>query len=130
MDDPGSDSIPTQNGAVTDSTTESTGAEQTASPQSPEPAESGPGLIVGVGASAGGLEAFSELLRNLPADTGMAFVLVQHLDPNHASILADLLGNYTHMPVMQVHDDVPVKPNHVYVIPPNATWSSWMAFCA
>jgi two-component system CheB/CheR fusion protein len=79
------------------------------------------GLIVGVGASAGGLEAFSELLRNLPATTGMAFVLVQHLDPHHESILADLLGNYTRMPVVQVHADVHVKPDCVYVIPPNAT---------
>jgi len=79
------------------------------------------GLVVGVGASAGGLEAFSELLRHLPVNTGMAFVLVQHLDPHHESILADLLGNYTRMPVMQVHADVVVKPDHVYVIPPNAT---------
>jgi two-component system, chemotaxis family, CheB/CheR fusion protein len=46
---------------------------------------------------------------------------VQHLDPHHESILADLLGNYTRMPVMQVDGDVPVKPDHVYVIPPNAT---------
>ena len=122
MHDPGSDSIPTQDEAVTDRTAESTGTEQAASPQSLEPAgESAPGLIVGVGASAGGLEAFSELLRNLPADSGMAFVLVQHLDPYHQSILADLLGNYTHMSVMQVKDEVPVKPDHVYVIPPNAT---------
>jgi two-component system, chemotaxis family, CheB/CheR fusion protein len=61
------------------------------------------------------------LLRNLPSDTGMAFVLVQHLDPHHASILAELLANYTRMPVLQVHGDVPVKPDNVYVIPPNAT---------
>lgn len=80
-----------------------------------------PGLIVGVGASAGGLEAFSELLRNLPATTGMAFVLVQHLDPRHESILAELLGNWTAMPVIQVQHDVQVQPDHVYVIPPNAT---------
>jgi two-component system CheB/CheR fusion protein len=79
------------------------------------------GPIVGVGASAGGLEALSELLRNLPPQTGMAFVLVQHLDPHHESILADLLGNYTHMPVIQVRDDVRVEPDHVYVMPPNAT---------
>ena len=122
MDDPGSDSIPTQDEAVTDRTAESTGTEPTASPQGLKPAgESAPGLIVGVGASAGGLEAFSELLRNLPADTGMAFVLVQHLDPYHPSILADLLGNYTPMPVMQVQDEMAIKPDHVYVIPPNAT---------
>ena len=63
----------------------------------------------------------SELLRNLPASTGIAFVLVQHLDPHHESILADLLGNYTRMPVNQVLGDVPVRPDHVYVIPPNAT---------
>jgi two-component system CheB/CheR fusion protein len=84
-------------------------------------AKSESGLIVGVGASAGGLEAFSELLRNLPATTGMTFVLVQHLDPHHESILADLLGNYTCMPVIQVHADVPVEPDRVYVIPPNST---------
>jgi hypothetical protein len=72
--------------------------------------ESSPaGLVVGIGASAGGLEAVSELLRNLPASTGIAFVLVQHLDPHHESILADLLGNCTPMPVTQVQGDVPVK---------------------
>jgi two-component system CheB/CheR fusion protein len=67
------------------------------------------------------LEAFSELLRNLPATTGMAFVLVQHLDPTHPSILADLLGNCTEMPVIQAHGDVPIQADHVYVSPPNAT---------
>ncbi len=93
----------------------------------PEPARDEPvakpesGLIVGIGASAGGLEAFTELLRNLPATTGMTFVLVQHLDPHHESILAELLGNYTSMPVIQVQDGVPVEPDRVYVIPPNAT---------
>ena len=87
----------------------------------PGPAADPSGLIVGIGASAGGLEAFSELLRNLPPQTGMAFVLVQHLDPHHESILADLLANYTRMPVIQVQDDVRVEPDRVYVIPPNAT---------
>src|SRR5579872_3473606 len=77
--------------------------------------------IVGVGASAGGVEAFSELLRSLPADTGMAFVLVQHLDPRHESILAELLAARTSMPVTQIHDSTEVEPNHVYVIPPNTT---------
>jgi two-component system CheB/CheR fusion protein len=92
------------------------------------PPEAGPGpeaepsgLIVGIGASAGGLEAFSELLRHLPPQTGMAFVLVQHLDPHHESILAELLANYTRMPVIQVLDDVRVEPDRVYVMPPNAT---------
>ena len=75
--------------------------------------------IVGIAASAGGLEAFSELLGHLPADTGMAFVLIQHLDPNHKSFLAEILSRSTQMPVNQVLDGVAVEPNQVYVIPPN-----------
>jgi two-component system, chemotaxis family, CheB/CheR fusion protein len=74
--------------------------------------------IVGVGASAGGLEAFTQLLKALPADTGMAFVLVQHLAPMHASALAEILSRSTKMPVLEVHDEPTVEPNHVYVIPP------------
>lgn len=74
--------------------------------------------IVGVGASAGGLEAFTQLLKALPADTGMAFVLVQHLAPTHPSALAEILSRATTMSVMEVEDESPVKPNHVYVIPP------------
>src|SRR5687767_912455 len=76
--------------------------------------------IVGVGASAGGLEAFTQLLEELPADTGMAFVLIQHLDPTHTSFLADALNKATAMTVTQAKDGEPVKPNHVYVIPPDA----------
>jgi two-component system CheB/CheR fusion protein len=76
--------------------------------------------IVGVGASAGGLEALSELLAHLPAKTGMAFVLVQHLDPTHPSQLTDLLSRVTKMPVSEAGDGMPVEPDHVYVIPPNA----------
>jgi len=75
--------------------------------------------IVGIAASAGGLEAFTELLGHLPADTGMAFVLIQHLDPNHESCLAEILSRSTQMPVSQVRDGVAVEPNQVYVIPPN-----------
>ena len=75
--------------------------------------------IVGVGASAGGLEAFLELLRHLPADTGMGFVLVQHLDPQHESALPSLLARATAMPVREVTQDLRVGPNCVYVIPPN-----------
>ncbi len=74
--------------------------------------------IVGVGASAGGLEAFTQLLHALPADTGMGFVLVQHLAPSHPSALAEILSRATQMPVMEVHDEPTVKPNHIYVIPP------------
>ena len=87
----------------------------------PGPEAEPSGLVVGIGASAGGLEAFAELLRNLPPQTGMAFVLVQHLDPHHESILAELLANYTSMPVIQVLDDARVEPDRVYVMPPNAT---------
>lgn len=75
--------------------------------------------IVGVGASAGGLEAFTQLLRALPADTGMAFVLIQHLDPKHESILTDILSRSTKMPVTEVKDGIRVEPNHIYVLPPN-----------
>jgi len=94
------------------------------SPSAPEPAPSAaqksPSFpIVGIGASAGGLEAFSELLRALPTDTGMAFVLVQHLSPSHPSQLADILSRITAMPVMEVQDEPQVQPNQVYVIPPN-----------
>src|SRR5512141_1396716 len=75
--------------------------------------------IVGIGASAGGLEAFTQLLRHLPVDTGMAFVLVQHLDPDHESALTEILTRATTMPVREASDKVVVRPNHVYVIPPD-----------
>ena len=73
--------------------------------------------IVGVGASAGGLDAFRQLLGALPTDTGMAFVLVQHLDPSHESILAELLAKGSRMPVSEVRGDTLVEPDHVYVTP-------------
>src|SRR5258706_2580734 len=75
--------------------------------------------IVGIGASAGGLEAFTELLKHLPLDTGMGFVLVQHLDPQHESALTQLLARATALPVREVSNNLRVKPNCVYVIPPN-----------
>ncbi|PYT32737.1 MAG: hypothetical protein DMG58_09575, partial [Acidobacteria bacterium] len=71
--------------------------------------------IVGVGASAGGLEAFTELLEALPSDTGMAFVLIQHLDPKHESMLSEILSRSTAMPVREVNHATPVEPNQVYV---------------
>ncbi len=77
--------------------------------------------VVGIGASAGGLEAFAQLLGQLPNDTGMGFVLVQHLDPQHDSKLSDLLAKSTEMPVVEAVQNQPVQPNHVYVIPPNKT---------
>jgi two-component system CheB/CheR fusion protein len=76
--------------------------------------------IVGIGASAGGLEAFSELLKHLPIDTGMGFVLIQHLSPDHKSLLSEILARTTQMPVMEVQDCMMVEPNHVYIIPPNS----------
>lgn len=73
--------------------------------------------IVGIGASAGGLEAFRQLLQQLPVDTGAAFVCVQHLAPTHESILAALLARSTAMPVAEARDGVRIEPDHVYVIP-------------
>jgi len=77
--------------------------------------------IVAIGASAGGLEAFSQLLGALPADTGMAFVLVQHLDPKHESALPELLARRTTMPVEEAQQGLKLEPNHVYVNPPNVS---------
>jgi len=79
--------------------------------------------VVGVGASAGGFEAFRQLLKHLPVSTGMAFVLVMHLDPRHESILPDLLAKATQLPVSEVKDGMPVAPNHVYVMPRNTSMS-------
>jgi two-component system CheB/CheR fusion protein len=95
------------------------------SPQQPlsaligEPVDA-PFPIVGVAASAGGLEAFIELLSHLPTDTGMAFVLIQHLAPDHESLLSQILARVTQLPVCEVQNNTTVEPNHVYVIPPNA----------
>ena len=77
--------------------------------------------IVGVGASAGRLEAVEKLLKHLPANTGMAFLVVQHLDPKHESRLTEILSHATSMPVTEVTDRTVVTPNHVYIIPPNST---------
>jgi two-component system CheB/CheR fusion protein len=88
----------------------------------PSPPEAvAPVPVVGIGASAGGLEAFRELLKALPDDTGMAFVLVSHLSRTHESILSELLAKVTRMPVQEVHGEATILPNHVYVIPPGAT---------
>ncbi len=77
--------------------------------------------VVGIGASAGGLEAVRELLAHLPADTGMAFVLVQHLDPNYESKLVELLAQIASVRVVDASDGLKVEPNHFYIIPPNKT---------
>ena len=75
--------------------------------------------IVGIGASAGGLEAFEQFFRHLAPDSGIGFVLVPHLDPEHASLLSEILQRSTTMPVVEVEDQMAVAPNRVHVVPPN-----------
>jgi two-component system CheB/CheR fusion protein len=79
--------------------------------------------IVGIGASAGGLEAIEQFLRNVPANSGMAFVIIQHMDPTHKGIMHELLGRVTSTEVLEVRDRMRIKPNCVYVIPPNKDMS-------
>ncbi|MCY7399082.1 MAG: PAS domain-containing protein [Sphingomonas bacterium] len=85
------------------------------------PAAARQALVVGIGASAGGLDAFRSFFTAMQADSGMAFVLIQHLSPDHKSMLAELLGRNTAMDVIEATDGTEVKPNCVFVIPPNAT---------
>ena len=75
-------------------------------------------LVVGVGASAGGLEAFRKLMGTVPRNTGIAFILVQHLDPSHESMMVDLLSTHTALTVCQAKDELPIEGDHLYVIPP------------
>jgi two-component system CheB/CheR fusion protein len=94
------------------------------SPPAPEPSAKTPTArvdafcIVGIGASAGGLDACRKLVAALPMDGGMAFILVQHLDPTHESLLVDLLADHSAVPVEQAADGMPIEPDHLYVIPP------------
>src|SRR6056297_2278547 len=76
-------------------------------------------VVVGIGASAGGLEALRKLLSAVPKNSGVSFVVIQHLDPTHESALTELLRRETAMQVDEVDGNVRVEPNHVYVIPPN-----------
>ena len=96
-------------------------AEAPAPPAKAEAQKAGPAgfPIVGLGASAGGLEAFEQFFHKVPGDSGMAFVLVPHLDPGHVSILTEILQRSTAMPVLEAQDQMAVAPDHVYVIPPN-----------
>jgi two-component system CheB/CheR fusion protein len=82
-------------------------------PQSPGPP------VVGIGASAGGLDAFKKFFAAMPPDSGIAFVLVPHLDPAHESLMVELLARHTTMPVVEAENGMPVEANHVYIIPPN-----------
>ncbi len=75
--------------------------------------------VVAIGASAGGLEAYIELLAGLPADTGMAYVFIPHLAPEHKSHLVEILQRHTSMPVVEIAEDAECRPNYIYVLPPN-----------
>src|SRR5437870_8735354 len=75
--------------------------------------------VVGIGASAGGIESLKEFFSEMPADCGLAFVVVQHLDPSHASHMAGLLARQTKMKVAEAQDPSPIQANCVYTIPPN-----------
>ncbi|WP_313952649.1 chemotaxis protein CheB [Accumulibacter sp.] len=85
----------------------------------PSPTSPAGPTVVGIGASAGGLEAYEAFFRHLPGDSGLAFVLVQHLDPSHASLLSEILQRCTAMPVLEAEDQMATAANTVYVIPPN-----------
>jgi len=86
-------------------------------------ASAAPCPVVGMGASAGGLDAYDQFFRHAPADTGLAFVLVPHLNPSHISALSQILQRSTPMPVVEATDQVKVVANHVYIIPPNCDMS-------
>ncbi len=75
--------------------------------------------VVGIGASAGGLDAFKKLIKAIPENSGMAYILVQHLHPDHNSALPEILQRETKIPVSEISDNVKVKPDNVYVIPAN-----------
>ncbi len=107
--------------------TKKSNANTTDKPASPEEQKTQPSQdmhsipfpIVGMGASAGGLEAFEQFFRSVPPGSGMAFVLVPHLDPDHASLLGEILQRSTVMPVVEAQDQMAVAPDSVYVVPPN-----------
>jgi hypothetical protein len=86
--------------------------------------------VVGIGASAGGLDACRKLVHAVPAESGMAFILVQHLDPTHPSMMVDLLATHTTMLVVQATDGMLVEVNHFYVIPPGKYLSAGAAWRA
>ena len=102
-------------------------SEQPAEPSTPPPdaapIESRPGRpgppVAGIGASAGGLNAFKKFFAAMPAESGIGFVLIPHLDPKHESLMVDLLARCTKMPVVEAKAGMAVEANHVYIIPPN-----------
>lgn len=105
--------------ATPDPPDEPGGAAPAPDPDEPLAGETGPVRVVGIGASAGGLEAFEQFFPAVPAATGLAFVVVQHLDPTKTGILPELIGRMTPMPVAEAEDGMAIEPDHVYVVPPN-----------
>src|SRR5262245_57049666 len=89
---------------------------------SPDPPRNGPGVsVVGIGASAGGITALETLLARLSPESGLAYVVVQHLDPDHESVLTSLLARVAKIPVIEIKDQATIAPDHVYIIPRNAS---------
>src|SRR5271169_5451403 len=83
------------------------------------PASSNSFYVVGIGASAGGLDALERFFEHMPENSGMAFVVVSHLDPNHVSIMPELIQRSTRMKLLQAQDGMTIEPDHVYVAPAN-----------
>jgi two-component system CheB/CheR fusion protein len=75
------------------------------------------GYVVGIGASAGGLEAINQFFDNIPEDTGFSFVVIQHLSPDYKSLMAELLAKHTEMQVHEATENMPLRPNCIYLIP-------------
>ncbi|MFN8485995.1 MAG: CheR family methyltransferase [Caldilineaceae bacterium] len=98
--------------------------EQTSQPTTPDSSSNPPFPVVGLGASAGGLRALQRFFEQMPAESGMAFVVIVHLSPEHESHLPMLLQAYTTMPVIQATETISLEPNRVYVIPPNRNLST------
>lgn len=87
-------------------------------PAAVDSAESAPVYLVGIGASAGGLEALEQFFSRMPADTGMAFIVIQHLSPDFKSLMSELLSRHTDMPIYRVRDGMKVEANSVFLLPP------------
>ena len=117
---PGSEGVPKRAAAAVGAPVGSDTARQVDLP-SKSPARSAAAFfpIVAIGASAGGVEAFKRFFEHMPPDSGMAFVLIPHLDPTHKSLMVELLGKETRMSVVEAEHGMLIRPNHVYVIPPN-----------
>ena len=107
---------------MTDETTPTRKTVRTSKVQ-PEVEKPTPLYVVGIGSSAGGLEALEGFFRNLPSDTGLVFVLVPHLAPDHKGMLSEILQRFTQMKITQAKDGMTLQPNCVYVIPPNKNMS-------